>query len=331
MLYRPDPAPAARLPAIVMTFGHGGSKSQPEYVYTAQVFARLGIACLCLDPIGEEERHLRGGMGTRAHDPEPVHLRAQNAGRLIMGKLVWDTMRGVDFMLDRPDIIPDRIGVAGNSLGGATAGWMAALDTRLRFAAVSGWAFALISETWGKFCTRVPNQLMRRDLTWRQYLSLAAPQCAIRILNGNADVIIDKDGDHRAWLGTDRVVQDVAKVYETLGRPGGIASWYEPGGGHRPYFLRKPNLEWLAREAGATGADRVAGLNEIRFGDWCGHYGIRLEPLYGTPLHLLNALVVDLNLTPIPHEQLAVLKLEEVGKPEFTLEGWLDTIAPGNA
>ncbi|MDP6749872.1 MAG: hypothetical protein QGH37_23160 [Candidatus Poribacteria bacterium] len=36
-----------------------------------------------------------------------------------MGKLVFDTMRGIDFLLQRDDIDPERIGVAGNSLGGA--------------------------------------------------------------------------------------------------------------------------------------------------------------------------------------------------------------------
>jgi hypothetical protein len=329
VLYRPDPVPEPRLPAIVMTFGHGGSKSQPEYCYTAQVFAKLGIACLCLDPIGEEERHVRGGMGTRAHDPQGVHARAQDAGRLIMGKLVWDTMRGLDFLLERRDIDPGRIGVSGNSLGGAKAGWMAALDPRLHFAAISGWAFAHTTEVWGKFCTRVPNLRMRGHYTWRQYLSLAAPHCAIRILNGDADTVIDKDGDGRAWLGTNAIVADVSKVYEALGHPGGIGTWYEPGGGHRPYPIRKPNLEWIARTAKAPGAAQVSALPEIRFGDWCKAHGIALEPLYGTPLHLLNAIVVDLNLQPIPREQLAVLQPGEVGQPAFTLEGWLDTISFG--
>ena len=47
-----------------------------------------------------------------------------------MGKLVFDTMRGVDFLMERDDIDHRRIGVAGYSLGGAKAAWMAALDPR---------------------------------------------------------------------------------------------------------------------------------------------------------------------------------------------------------
>ncbi len=141
VLYRPD-HPTGPMPAIVITCGHGGSKSHWSLTYIGQLYASLGVACLVLDPIGEEERHLTGGLGTRAHDPEPVHTCADEAGRLIMGKLVFDTMRGIDFLLTRADIDSERIGVAGNSLGGAKATWMLALDTRLKLGLVSGWGYS---------------------------------------------------------------------------------------------------------------------------------------------------------------------------------------------
>lgn len=328
VLFRPAQPAEARLPAVVMTFGHGGSKGQPEYSYTAQVFARLGFACLMLDPIGEEERHIRGAMGTRAHDPECVHRRAVAAGRLIMGKLVWDTMRGLDFLLERADIDPARIGVSGNSLGGAKAGWMAVLDTRLRFALISGWAFSPMYEEYGKSCTREPNRRRRGIVTWPEYLSLAAPHCALRIMNGDADTVIDKDGDGRAWRDTEETAAGARAVYAGLGRPDGIETWYERGGGHRPYPVRRPNLEWLVREARPAGwtPAQVRALPEINFGDWCRARQVELERLYGTPLHLQGATVADPGVDLIPRERLAVLRPDEVGQPDYTLEGWLDRI-----
>lgn len=328
VVFRPKEPPEERMPGVVVTFGHGGSKSQPDYAYCAQVFAKLGMVCLMIDPIGEEERHAQGKLGTRAHDPECVHERALAAGRLIMGKLVWDTMRGVDFMLHRADVDPARVGVAGNSLGGAKAGWMAALDTRLRFAVVSGWAFAPMLERYGKFCTRVPNIRMREFLTWPEYITLAAPHCAVRILNGDADVVIDSDGRGETWRDTDRAAETARERWTDAGRPGGLTQWYERGGGHRHYEVRKPNVEWLVRElrpAGCTEA-RAHDLPEINFGDWCRVHGVELERLYGTPLHLLGATVVDLSLTPVRRDRMTVLRPEEVGRPEFTIEGWLDRI-----
>ena len=316
------------MPAVVMTFGHGGSKSQPAYSYTAQAFARLGIACLAIDPIGEEERHVQGAMGTRAHDPGPIHQRALRAGRLMMGKLVWDTMRGVDFLLTRDDIDPSRLGVSGNSLGGAKAGWMAALEPRLACAMVSGWAFAPATEVWGKFCTRVPNQRLREQLTWDQYLSLPAPHCALRIINGDADEIIDRDNEGAAWREQELAVKAAARVYAALGRPDGIGTWYEKGGGHRPYPLRTPNLAWLIREMKPHGRtpEQILKLPEINFGRWCQDHGFQLEALYATPLHLLGASVVDLDIMPLRREQLAVLSPDEIGRPEYTIEGWLAQI-----
>ena len=231
VLYRPA-HPTAPMPSIVITCGHGGSKSQWQYTYIPQLYARLGLACLVLDPIGEEERHICGDMGTRAHDPEEVHTRADGAGRLIMGKLVFDTMRGIDFLFTRSDIDRERVGVAGNSLGGAKASWMLALDTRLKLALVSGWALCDTMTVTGKFCTRVPNQRLRTLCTWPEFLSLSAPHCAVLILNGDADVIIDTEGDSAAWEGTRNAVACAAPNFPD----GHIACWFEPAGGHRPYF-----------------------------------------------------------------------------------------------
>ncbi|MBL7040081.1 MAG: exo-alpha-sialidase [Pirellulaceae bacterium] len=326
VLYRPKD-PQRPMPAVVLTFGHGGSKSHLCYNYLGQLYARIGVACLAMDPIGEEERHRQGRMGTRAHDPASVHHAAWNAGRPIMGKLVFDTMRGIDFLLARDDIDSKRIGVAGNSLGGAKAGWMAALDTRLRFAIVSGWAFddvTLIS----KYCTRVPNEHMRKMLSWSQYVSLAAPHCALLVMNGDADVIIDRNGDGTAWRGTRSVIEDVAKVYAALGAPGAVRCWFEPSGGHRPYPAYKAGLEWIVQHAEPPGwtIEKVSELDEINFGRWADANGITLERLYGTDLHLRGASVADSGISYLPREKLAVLKPDEMRQPQFTIEGWLQQI-----
>jgi len=326
VLYRPKDR-QSQMPAVVLTFGHGGSKSHLSYNYIGQLYARIGVACLAMDPIGEEERHCRGRMGTRAHDPARVHHAAWNAGRPIMGKLVFDTMRGIDFLLARHDIDPKRIGVAGNSLGGAKAGWTAALDTRLRFAIVSGWAFDDVTLN-SKYCTRVPNEHMREMITWSQYVSLAAPHCAVLVMNGDADVIIDRNGDGTAWRGTRAVVKEAAKVYAALGAPDAVQCWFEPGGGHRPYPAYKAGLEWIVRHAKPPGwtVEKVGGLSEYNFGHWADTNGIKLERLYGTELHLRGATVADLGIRYLPREKLAVLKPDETGQPQFTLEGWLKQI-----
>jgi hypothetical protein len=319
VLYRPAKINEA-VPGVALTFGHGGSKSHPCYQYIGQLYAKLGIACLAADPIGEEERHVDGQLGTRAHDPHDVHHRAWESGRPIMGKLVWDTMRGVDFLLSREDIDPRRIGVAGNSLGGAKASWMAALDPRLSFAIVSGWAFDDVTLR-SKYCTRVPNEQMRMRLAWDEYALLSAPQCRLRIVNGDADVIIDRDGNGSAWRGTQAVVDRANRALARLGLPPSVSAWLEPDGGHRPYPAHPDVVRWLLETVQPE--QRLPVLTPTNFGNWCERHDVTLERLYGTTLHLRGATVVNRDIQYRPPNELTVLNPAERGSDEFTLRGWL--------
>lgn len=330
VLYRPK-EPPAKMPAIVLTFGHGGSKSQWQYNVGGQLYARMGLACLALDPIGEEERHATGRLGTRAHDPKAVSERADKASRLIMGKLVFDTMRGVDFLMERDDIDPNRIGVAGNSLGGAKAGWMAALEPRIKMAIVSGWAYQDIALR-TKYCTKLPNQRMRELIGWADYAALAAPDCAVKIMNGDADWVIDREGDKSAWTGMDNAVKAASTIYEALNAPDKVETWYERDGGHRPYFAYKEALEWIRLHLGtpAMTLEQIRALPTINSGDFCDRHGIKLERLYGTPLHQRGATLPDLGIRPTPREKLACLKPDELGSDDFTVEGWLKRIEGSN-
>ena len=147
-------------------------------------------------------------------------------------------------------------------------------------------------------------------------------------MNGDADGIIDRDLDGSAWTGTREAVAAAGRVYAQQGAPGKIRAWFEPGGGHRPYFVSKEALDWIDRHLGtpARTAEQIRALPVINSGAWCDAHGIRLETLYGTDLHQRGATLPDLGLRPTPREQLACLKPGELGSPEFTIEGWLPQI-----
>ncbi len=326
VLYRPQSIKKPA-PAIVLTYGHGGSKSQWQYNYAAQAYAKAGLICLAIDPIGEEERHIKGKRGTRAHDPKTVHERALAANRPIMGKFVFDTMRAIDFLCQRDDVDHTKIGVAGNSLGGAVASWMAALEPRLKLALVSGWAYNNVTLR-SKYCTKVPNQMMREICSWPEFLSLAAPNCAIMVMNGDADWIIDSDDDGTAWRGTQSAVSEAAKVYQSQGAPGNVRAWLEAKGGHRPYMIHPDALLWIHQHLGTPllSKQQIQDLPVINSGRWCDANQIPLERLYGTELHQRGATLVDFQLSYWNREKLACLKPEERGTPAFTLEGWLKQI-----
>jgi len=55
-------------------------------------------------------------------------------------KAIFNHIRSVDFLQGRPDVDPERIGVIGHSLGGHSAMYVAAFDTRLKVIVSScGW------------------------------------------------------------------------------------------------------------------------------------------------------------------------------------------------
>lgn len=324
LLYRPARA-TGRMPALALTHGHGGSKSRTFNQYAAQVYARLGLAVVVIDPIGEEERHVAGKLGTRAHDDAKADARAAAAGRLIMGKLVFDTMRAIDWLLTRSDIDPARIGAGGVSNGGAQATWLAALEPRIKAAVVGGWAYDdVVLPT--KLCQRVPFTKMRALMDWPAFIALAAPHCAIMTANGDADEVIDM-GDRAAWARNDAFLR-AARPAWPAGGPEPLAVFLEPAGGHRPYLSYREVILWIHQQLGTPAMDAAAirRLPTIKSGAWCERNGVRLEGAMNTEHHQRGATIVDLGVRPQTTEALAVLKPDEKGTPDFTIEGWLDQI-----
>jgi len=128
-------------PAILMPVGHSPEGKEGERT-TAIGLARKGFVVLKYDPIGQGERlqyydpELRTskvGSTTEEHSHANGHtvLIGENVARYR----VWDGIRGIDYLLTRPDVDPRRIGVTGCSGGGTLTTYIAALDPRVQAAA----------------------------------------------------------------------------------------------------------------------------------------------------------------------------------------------------
>lgn len=334
VLYRPK-NPERPMPAVVITNGHGGSKSVPTYQYAGQLFAKMGVACLVHDMIGNEERHVRGEMGTRAHDDPQADLRALQAERLIGGKLIFDVMRGVDFLQGREDIDPQRIGVAGSSLGGAVATWMAALDPRLRMAIISGHAFGDYDTFTGKRCTRVPYIMMRSRTDWPTFLTQGAPQCATMVMNGLKDDVVDSEDyleEGLAFEQTRAVARAAQERYEKLGAPGKLRMWFAPNGGHRHYHLHPDAMAWTHEHLGTPrwSLQEIRAAPTIKQGLWYDKHGLAYagnRDLYWNERNHKGAVYLNAGVRPLDPDKLECLRPEEIGDPQYTLAGWLDLIA----
>ncbi|MEP6539076.1 MAG: acetylxylan esterase [Bryobacteraceae bacterium] len=138
-LYRPKQA--GRYPAVLVPAGHT-QEGKPEPQILAANLAMKGFVALTYDPIGQGEReqtYLRelgrplSGGGGNEHIESGV--RSLLIGESVARYFIFDAKRAVDYLISRPDVDADRLGVAGCSGGGAIATYVGVFDPRMKAAA----------------------------------------------------------------------------------------------------------------------------------------------------------------------------------------------------
>ena len=131
-LYLPAKS-AGRMPAIIVVHSHHAPKVQSELQDMGMTWARSGTAVLILDQLGAGER-LQSQPWPRESYYSRYNLGIQLylAGESLIKWMVWDLMRGIDLLLERPEVDPNRIVLLGSVAGGGDpAAVTAALDNRL--------------------------------------------------------------------------------------------------------------------------------------------------------------------------------------------------------
>ncbi|HMX30100.1 MAG TPA: acetylxylan esterase, partial [Blastocatellia bacterium] len=131
-----------KLPAVLAPCGHTrNGKAEPKYQEYARNLARQGYVVLMFDPPAQGERF------EYADKPgEPVvqwgvvsHIFAGNQMNLLGRNFAlweaWDGIRGLDYLLSRPEVDSKRVGLTGNSGGGTQTTWLNVLDDRFTMVA----------------------------------------------------------------------------------------------------------------------------------------------------------------------------------------------------
>ncbi|WP_437222449.1 alpha/beta hydrolase family protein [Planctomicrobium sp. SH661] len=124
-------------PAIVSISGHTYIDSKAaDYVQArAENLVRRGFIVLSYDYFGcfERDRLDAAGKGLAAAQ-DHIHSLFSYTRRTPTGIEVLDGIRAVDYLLSRPDVDPTRIAFTGESGGGNSTYWVAALDERVSLA-----------------------------------------------------------------------------------------------------------------------------------------------------------------------------------------------------
>ncbi|MCW5981145.1 MAG: acetylxylan esterase [Bryobacteraceae bacterium] len=127
-----------KAPAVLLFVGHynRGRNGHKGFMQDqGKWFARNGYVCLIMDTLTRGELpgiHL--GLGG-----EPPKLQARwwwiARGYHPAGIECWNAIRGIDYLVSRPEVDAGRIGATGLSGGGAVTFWIAAVDDRVKAAA----------------------------------------------------------------------------------------------------------------------------------------------------------------------------------------------------
>jgi dienelactone hydrolase len=135
---------ASSLPGILLCHSHHNPKSEGELQDMGVLWARAGCAVLVMDQLGHGERR-QHPFRAAADYPQAFRvgrqdyyfrynegLQLQLLGESLMGFMVNDLCRGVDLLLERPEIDKARIILLGSVAGGGDPAAVAgALDPRI--------------------------------------------------------------------------------------------------------------------------------------------------------------------------------------------------------
>jgi dienelactone hydrolase len=173
-------------PGVLVACGHADiGKAHDAYQRAAALLATHGIAALLFDPIGQGERrqfcdaHGKSTCGGCLGEHTAVGAACIPLGRNLASWMIWDGIRGLDYLGSRPDIRADRLGCMGNSGGGTQTSYIAALDDRVVAAAAGGRASGPRAARCRRGSrTRPPPQ--RHAIDRRIHCSRNQPRCSQR-------------------------------------------------------------------------------------------------------------------------------------------------------
>ncbi|MHC4202111.1 MAG: acetylxylan esterase [Planctomycetota bacterium] len=230
-----------RLPAVLLVSGHSrDAKGYASYQKGAALAAIHGLAVFAVDPIEQGERVQIGKRwGTSAHI-------AMGVGSILVGRStatyeIWDNIRAIDYLTNRPDIDPGRIGVMGNSGGGTQTSQLLPADGRIKAAAPASYICSLrrVFESIGPGDS---EQHQFGELVYGkdhvEYLTMRAPTPVLVAANKKDFFPID---------GTRETYAQARRFFERLGAGDRIAMVEHDGkhGWHRPH--REASVAWMLR------------------------------------------------------------------------------------
>jgi len=205
-------------PAVLYNHAHGNEyqlgkdelllgRSQLQKPPYAEVLTSLGYCVLCIDA---------WCFGDRANREElSVFKEMLWRGQVLWGMMVYDSLRALDFLLERPEVDSERIATLGLSMGSTMAWWLAALDERIKvcvdICCLTDFQAFVEAKSFHEHGVYYFVPSLLKYFTSAEINALIAPRAHLS-LAGNRDPLTPP-------AGLDRIDLHLTRVYKEAGRP----------------------------------------------------------------------------------------------------------------
>jgi dienelactone hydrolase len=203
-----------KLPAVLCVHGHwSGAKQDPHVQARCIGLVKLGFFVLAVDAFGAGERGIGKELGE--YHGEMVAATLLPAGRPLSGIQVYENMRAVDYLLTRPEVDGDKLGITGASGGGNQSMYAGAWDRRFKAVVpvCSVGNYQAYLGTACCMCEVVPGALSFTEEAG--VLGLTAPR-ALMVVNATRDSIQFSVGEAKKSLARVEPIYDLYQSKENL-------------------------------------------------------------------------------------------------------------------
>jgi len=242
-------------PAILAPLGHAPEgKCYPSYQTVFQNLARQGFVVFAFDPPGQGERlqYLDPATQKSRFGPTGEHDRFGWPALLIGSSTtqfeVWDGIRGLDYLLTRPEVDPARIGCCGHSGGGTQTMYLCALEPRIKAAVcVEGHTENLAGADYqppGAYADAEQNMIggLKLALDRGDLLAAFAPKPLLICYTTN-----DNGTTYSAHYvaGTEEIGAELRSLYSLYGAAEKVRLFTSPLPHDYDYLHRRSTYEWF--------------------------------------------------------------------------------------
>ena len=245
-VYLPNTKPP--YPAVLIACGHTKSGKAADYNQKIGILlAKNGMAAMCYDPIGQGERsQILTEAGQPQHAGSTTEHFLAGVGAILTGTntagyRVWDGIRGIDYLCERGDIDPKKIGCTGCSGGGTLTSYIMALDDRVFCAAP-----ACYLTTFGKLIDTIGPQDAEQNI--HAQIAFGMDQTDYVLMRAPKPTLIcATTGDFFNIEGTWDTFRQAKRFYARFGQPEQV-NLVESAGGHGVTQTgREAIVRWMQR------------------------------------------------------------------------------------